>query len=76
MLQNNIEIFIIIFFRAYLKFLRIVHSWDGLHQVGGGVVAKVRAYVTHTQSSTACLQILWMLISWFVQCIYLWEDHT
>lgn len=68
--------FYIIFLKAYLKFLRIVHSRNGLHQVGSGVVAKVRADVTHTQTSTACFQILWMLISWFVQCIYLWKDRT
>lgn len=55
----------------HLKFLRIVHSRNGLHQVGSRVVAKVRADITNTQASTTGLQILWMLISRLVQCINL-----
>lgn len=51
----------------YLKFLRIVHSWNGLHQVGSRVVAKVGADITDTQASAAGLQILWMLILRLVQ---------
>ena len=58
---------------TYLKFLRIVHSRDGLHQVGSRMVAEVGADVANTQTSTAGLQILRMLKSRFVQCIDLWS---
>lgn len=53
----------------HLKFLRIVHSRNGLHQVGSRVVAKVGADITDAQASTAGLQILWMLILRLVQRI-------
>lgn len=52
-----------------------MHSRNRLHQVGSWVVTKVRAHVTYTQTSTTGFQILWMLISWFVQCIDLWEEQ-
>lgn len=60
---------------TYLKFLRVVHSRNGLHQVGCRVVAKVRTDVTNTQTPTAGFQILRMLISRFVQCIDLCIDR-
>lgn len=60
---------------TYLKFLRVVHSRDGLHQMGSRVVTKVRADITDTETSTTGLQILWMLKSRFVQCIYLWKTQ-
>ena len=59
----------------YLKFLRVVHSRDGLHQMRSRVVTKVRADITNAETSTAGLQILWMLKSRFVQCIYLWKTQ-
>lgn len=39
------------------------------------MIAKVRADVANTQTSTAGLQILWMLKSRFVQCIDLWNKQ-
>lgn len=58
-------------FVTYLKFLRIVHPRNGLHQVGRRVVTEVRADVADAQASTAGLQVLWMLIGRFVQSINL-----
>lgn len=52
-----------------------MHSRNGLHQVGSRMIAKVRADVANTQTSTAGLQILWMLKSRFVQCIDLWNKQ-
>lgn len=60
---------------TYLKFLRIVHSRNGLHQVGSRMVAKIRANITNTQPPTASLQILRMFIGRFVQSIDLWNKQ-
>lgn len=53
----------------HLKLLRVVHARDGLHQVRSGMVAEIRADVTHTQTSRTGLQVLWMLIGRFVKSI-------
>lgn len=55
----------------HLKFLRVVHARDGLHEVGGGVVAEVRADVADPQASVAGLQVLRVLVGWLVQSINL-----
>lgn len=60
---------------THLKFFRVVHARDGLHQVGGRVVTKVRADITNAQAASTGLQILRMLISRFVQGIYLWNKQ-
>lgn len=54
---------------TYLKLLGVVHARDGLHQVGGRVVAKVRADVTNAQTASAGLQILGVLVGRLVQGI-------
>lgn len=48
-----------------------MHSRDGLHQMGGGVVAKVRADISDAQATAAALQVLRMLKSRFVERINL-----
>lgn len=46
-----------------------MHSRNGLHQVGSRMVAKVRADIANTETSTTGLQIFRMLKSRFVKCI-------
>lgn len=55
----------------YLKFFRIVHSRDGLHQMRGWMVAEVGADITDAQTTAAALQIFRVLKGRFVQCINL-----
>lgn len=50
-----------------LELLRVVHAWNGLHEMGGGVVAEVGADVAHTQAPVARLQVLRMLVRRFVK---------
>lgn len=51
-----------------------MHSRNRLHQMRSWVVAKVRADIANTQTSTTGLQILRMLKSRFVQCINLFKE--
>lgn len=55
----------------YLKFFRIVHSWDGLHQMRSWMVTEVRADITNAQATAAALQIFGMLKSRFVESVNL-----
>ena len=50
----------------YLNIVSVVEARDTLHQVRGWVVAKVRADVTHTESTLGLLQLLWVIIRRFV----------
>lgn len=55
----------------HLKLLGVVHARDGLHEVGGGVVAKVRTDVADPQAPVAGLQVLRVLVGWLVQSVNL-----
>lgn len=52
-----------------------MHARDGLHEVGGGVVAEVRADITDPQASIAGLQVFGVLVGWLVQSVNLeWKN--
>lgn len=52
-----------------------MHARNGLHEMGGGVVAKVRADVANTQTPSTCFQVLRMLIGRFMKSIDLKASH-
>lgn len=48
-----------------------MHARNGLHEMGSGVVAKVRADIAHTQTPATYFKIFGMLIGRFMEGIYL-----
>ena len=50
----------------YLNNAPVMQPRDALHEMGGGMVAKVGAHVADTETTSAGRQVLWMLVWWLV----------
>ena len=58
----------------HLKLVRNMHARNGLHQVGCGVVSKVGADITNTQTTSTGLQVLGMLKGRLVKSVNLLKE--
>ena len=48
-----------------------MQAWNALHEVGGGVIAEVRADIANTQVTTTGPQVCWMGVGRFVESRHL-----